>query len=151
MSDHVGLKGAAARVPYTMAPNAMLRDRSLSAEARLFLAYVESFDPGWVFFVSRVALDLGWGRDKLRGVVRECERAGALIVRRKRGEAGRISGFFWSVSWRRWAEAIGRDLLIEPVTCFQPVAEKPAPDIQSRKEEQTQEGPPPGRCPQKRP
>lgn len=106
-----GVKGAPASAPFMQAPNAMLRDRRLSSDARLLLAYIASFEQGWRFFVATVQADLGWGRDRLRKVMTECERSGALRMDRERRADGTLGGLVLVVSWRPWATQIAAEVM----------------------------------------
>lgn len=99
----LAVKGARARVPFTMSPNALLRDTRLSSDARFFLIYLESHDDDWVFHMSVVRRQTGWGRDKLRAVIRECRDAGCLRVSQSRSPAtGQMGTPEFSVDWGQW-------------------------------------------------
>lgn len=112
MNDNLmGVKGTAATVPFVQAPNAMLRDRRLSSDARFFLAYVASFHEGWRFFAATVQQETGFGRDKLRKVMAECEQAGALRVEQERKSDGTMGGQVVTITWAPWASAITAEML----------------------------------------
>lgn len=118
----IGLKGARARVPFSQTPNAMLRDARLSSDARFLLAYLESFEPGWVFYADRMRRDTGWGKEKLQGVMRECVAYGALRVDQLRKPGGSFGGQVLEVRWDRWASAISAEMM-----GFSPEPENPSP------------------------
>jgi hypothetical protein len=112
MNDNVmGVKGTAATVPFVQAPNAMLRDKRLSSDARFFLAYVASFHEGWRFYAATVQQETGFGRDKLRKVMAEAERFGALRIQQERKPDGTMGGQVIAITWAPWAGLIAAELM----------------------------------------
>jgi hypothetical protein len=112
MNDNLmGVKGTVAAVPFVQAPNVMLKDRRLSADARFFLAYIASFHEGWRFYTATVQQETGFGRDKLRKVMTECEAIGGLRIERDRRDNGTLGGLVLTITWAPWATAIAAEML----------------------------------------
>ena len=83
---------------YTKVPNTVIRDNSLTCEARLLYCYMLSMEDGWRFYRSSMASALGVSRQKLNRVVSELVDAG--LVERKgqdRGKGGIFSAVNYSV------------------------------------------------------
>ena len=83
---------------YTKVPNTVIRDNSLTCEARLLYCYMLSMEDGWKFYRSAMASAIGVSRQKLNRVVRELMDAG--LVERKgqdRGAGGTFSAVDYSV------------------------------------------------------
>lgn len=85
------------RTKYASIPNHVIRDTTLSAEARLLLCYVMSCSDDWEFFRSQTLKVLGCGRDKYQRLVRELKGAGYLIVKPKQKPNGQLAGQEWEV------------------------------------------------------
>ena len=83
---------------FTKVPNTVIRDSSLTCEARLLYCYMLSMEEGWRFYRSAMASALGVSRQKLNRVVSELVDAG--LVERKgqdRGTGGTFSAVNYSV------------------------------------------------------
>ena len=79
-------------------PNTVIRDNSLTCEARLLYCYMLSMEDGWRFYRSAMASAIGVSRQKLNRVVSELVDAG--LVERKgqdRGAGGTFSAVNYSV------------------------------------------------------
>jgi hypothetical protein len=85
------------RSGFSAIPNAVIRDVSISAEARLMLCYIMSCNEDWVFYRNQSMKILGCKKDKYQRIVRELKVAGYLIVRPKRKADGRVDGWEWEV------------------------------------------------------
>ncbi|AUQ54531.1 helix-turn-helix domain-containing protein [Phaeobacter inhibens] len=85
------------RSGFSTIPNALIRDTSISADARLLLCYVMSCSDDWTFYVSKCQEVLGCKKDKWQKVRREVINAGYLKVQPKQGADGRLDGYIWEV------------------------------------------------------
>ena len=77
---------------YTKVPNTVIRDNSLTCEARLLYCYMLSMEDGWRFYRSSMASALGVSRQKLNRVVSELVDAG-LVERKGQGRGSQGKGF----------------------------------------------------------
>ena len=77
---------------YTKVPNTVIRDNSLTCEARLLYCYMLSMEDGWKFYRSAMASAIGVSRQKLNRVVSELVDAG-LVERRGQGRGSQGKGF----------------------------------------------------------
>jgi hypothetical protein len=68
------------RLDFTIIPNRLIREQSLSPEARFLLIYLLSNKPGWKIRTSQIGHHLQgfWGRDKILKVINECIKAGYM-------------------------------------------------------------------------
>ncbi|NSY36848.1 helix-turn-helix domain-containing protein [Leisingera sp. ANG59] len=85
------------RSGYSTIPNAVIRDTSITAEARLMLCYIMSCSEEWVFYREKSMEILGCKKDKYQRIIRELKAAGYLIIRPKQGADGRLDGYEWEV------------------------------------------------------
>ena len=67
-------------VPFTMVPNDLLRDKSLSTDARFFMALLLSYQRGWRFNRTHLSDVTGWGETRWERVVAELKEAGRLVI-----------------------------------------------------------------------
>ena len=77
---------------FTKVPNTVIRDNSLTCEARLLYCYMLSMEDGWSFYRSAMASAIGVSRQKLNRVVSELVDAG-LVERRGQGRGSQGKGF----------------------------------------------------------
>jgi len=63
---------------WSQIPNGLIRDRALTAEARLLMIYMASHSPSFQVSVSHLMAACGVGKDKLRRMMRELIDAGYL-------------------------------------------------------------------------
>jgi hypothetical protein len=80
---------------FTVIPNAVLRDRRLSARARGVLVYLLSLADGWQTTADRLAQEFLEGRDAIRTALRELEAVGYLRRDKYRDPATMT----WRSSW----------------------------------------------------
>lgn len=85
------------RTAFSTIPNHLIRDMSISPEARLLLCYIMSCSDSWVFYVSECQKILGCGKDKWQRIRKEVIDAGYLRVHVKNGDGGRLEGYIWEV------------------------------------------------------
>lgn len=94
MSDKITIRR---RSGFSAIPNAVIRDVSISADARLMLCYIMSCNESWVFYRTQSMQILGCGKDKYQRIVRELKVAGYLAIRPKRKANGQVDGQEWEV------------------------------------------------------
>ncbi len=83
---------------FTRIDNSIIRDSTLSSEARLLLIYCLSLPATWQLQIREVAKALGWGRDKTSRIFRRLERRGyAKLVTHPRSASGQHQGCIWHV------------------------------------------------------
>jgi hypothetical protein len=87
-NDQTVFRVACRHKPYAQLGNAMLRDKSMSLEARGFLAFILSFPPNWQFALGWLCRNQGIGRHKARRIVRENIMAGYCMRRQERTATG---------------------------------------------------------------
>lgn len=82
---------------YAAIPNAAMRDQRLSIEARGLLALLMTYSDDWVFRVDHLQKVATCGRDVLRRMLKELERAGYMVREVERGSSGRVAGTQWII------------------------------------------------------
>lgn len=82
---------------YAAIPNAAMRDKRVSIEARGLLALLMTYSDEWEFFVDHLQDVACCGRDKMRAMLRDLEAAGYVVRERYRGEDGRLLGSQWVI------------------------------------------------------
>ncbi len=108
---------------FTQLPNAMLRDKRLSLEARGMLGTIVSHPDDWIFDEAQFRRQCDIGRDRLKRILREIEAAGYSRSKRPRRADG------------TWDDTITffacdpRDLIAATSDGF-PVTGQPSPDEQ---------------------
>jgi hypothetical protein len=95
------------RSGYSTIPNSVIRNTSLTAEARLMLCYIMSCSEEWVFYRNKSMEILGCGKDKYQRIIRELKTAGYLIIRPKQNAAGQLDGYEWEVIDEPTAQDVG--------------------------------------------
>lgn len=85
------------RRAYAAIPNAAMRDKRISIDARGLLALLMTYSDDWEFFFDHLQDVTCCGRDKLRGLLRELEAAGYVVRELKRGDSGRLKGSEWVI------------------------------------------------------
>lgn len=83
--------------PYAAIPNAAMRDRRISIEARGLLALLMGYSDDWTFVFSHLQEVTGCGRDKLRRILRELESFGYVVREVRRGDSGLVQGSEWII------------------------------------------------------
>ena len=106
---------------YTKVPNTVIRDNSLTCEARLLYCYMLSMEEGWKFYRSAMASAIGVSRQKLNRVVSELVDAG--LVERKgqdRGKGGIFSAVNYSVvTFRMWLSFVTTQIVTTQIVTTQ--------------------------------
>lgn len=99
-------------------PNALFYNAELSDSAVRLLCALNALPESWIIIQSDIRERLGWGRDKMRNAIKECENAGYMQVQRCRGDDG-----MFSIS--------NYEYDLEPVYLkeFPPRTENPHPDV----------------------
>lgn len=83
---------------YAQIPNATLRDKSLSFEARGVLAMLLSLPDNWSVNVAWICNQSGnAGRDKVTRILKELQAAGYMVKRLAKDKSGKITGTDWDV------------------------------------------------------
>ncbi|MFG6081568.1 hypothetical protein ACEUZ9_002192 [Paracoccus litorisediminis] len=82
---------------YAAIPNAAMRDKRISIEARGLLALLMTYADDWTFVVEHLQSVAGVGRDKMRGMLKELEAAGYVVREVLRGDGGRLVGTEWMI------------------------------------------------------
>lgn len=77
---------------YTVLPNAVLRDKNLTLQAKGLFAVMFSLPDEWDFSVKGLATLANCGRDKVRAALDSLETAGYLLREQTHDETGRFSG-----------------------------------------------------------
>lgn len=81
------------RSNFAAIPNAMMRDGSISIEARGLLALMMGMGDRWIFRASNLMKTAGCGKDKYQRMIRELKESGYLEVVGKQGEDGKFLGY----------------------------------------------------------
>ena len=83
---------------FTRIDNTMMRDPSMSVEARFLLAYFSGLPSDWRPDLKDIARVTGWGRDKTSRIFRQLERRGhAKLVTAPLSATGKHQGSFWHI------------------------------------------------------
>lgn len=82
---------------FTVVPNSIIQNESLSAEARCLWVYLASLPSDWRPYMAQLGRALGFGRDKMQRVVKELEDVQALRRTHTRGSDGRATGMIWEL------------------------------------------------------
>lgn len=75
---------------YTIVPNTLIKDKTLSLRARGLFAYMISFPEDWVFYKSNMHKDMLEGRDAVKNAFDELVRAGWITVVERISHMGRF-------------------------------------------------------------
>ena len=100
---------------YTVLPNQILRDDSLTLQAKGLFCMMASFPEGWDFTIKGLATVAGCGREKISAALRNLEDSGYLLREQGHSETGQFSANLFVLY----------DDKIEPLTGF-PATGKPA-------------------------
>lgn len=73
---------------YTMIPNHLIRNQNLSDSAFRLISWISSHQEGFEISFNSIKLNLGYGREKLRKILKEAEEAFHLVRRKINGEGG---------------------------------------------------------------
>lgn len=77
--------------------NATARDERLSLAARGLLVFLLSMSDDWQFSVNGLAKQLGIGRNKIIGLVKELQAAGYISIKKETKQSGKFSGAAWTI------------------------------------------------------
>lgn len=77
--------------------NATARDERLSLAARGLLVFLLSMSDDWQFSVNGLAKQLGIGRNKIIGLVKELQAAGYISIKKETRQGGKFSGAAWTI------------------------------------------------------
>lgn len=102
---------------FTLLPNQLLRDKSLSLTARGLFAVMASYPEDWEYSVRGLAADVGCGRDKVRSALQNLEDSGYLLREQVHTESGKFAGNLYVLY----------DEKISPLPGF-PAPENPLPE-----------------------
>jgi hypothetical protein len=100
------------RQHYTQLPNALLRDKGLSLQARGLLAFILSFPDDWEFGKEWLMKEANVKRTRLEAAIIELDEAGYCKRDYIRDEAGRVTGYEYLFCEERQPKA--ENLLTEP-------------------------------------
>ena len=107
---------------YTVLPNQILRDASLTLQAKGLFCMMASFPEGWDFTIKGLATVAGCGREKISAALRNLEDSGYLLREQGHSETGQFSTNLFVLY----------DEKIAPLTGFpatgKPSTEKPLPE-----------------------
>ena len=76
---------------YTVLPNRILRDDSLTLQAKGLFCMMASFPEGWDFTIKGLATVAGCGREKISAALRNLEDSGYLLREQGHSETGQFS------------------------------------------------------------
>lgn len=83
---------------YAQIPNATLRDKRLSFEARGVLAMLLSLPEDWGINIAWICKQSpNSGRDRVSRILKELQEFGYMVKRVKQGEKGKLDGVDWDV------------------------------------------------------
>lgn len=77
---------------FTVLPNQVLRDKSLTLQAKGLFCVMASYPPDWEYSIKGLAADCCCGRDKIRSALQNLEESGYLLREQGHGEKGKFSG-----------------------------------------------------------
>ena len=76
---------------YTVLPNKILRDDSLTLQAKGLFCMMASFPEGWDFTIKGLATVAGCGREKISAALRNLQDSGYLLREQGHSETGQFS------------------------------------------------------------
>lgn len=82
---------------YAAIPNAAMRDRRISIEARGLLALLMTYADDWVFHRDHLMEMVGMGKDRFGRVMGELIATGYVRIEYVRADGGRLSGKTWVI------------------------------------------------------
>lgn len=77
---------------FTLLPNQLLRDKSLSLTAKGLFAMMASYPEDWEYSVRGLAADVGCGRDMIRSALQNLEKSGYLLREQAHTKSGKFAG-----------------------------------------------------------
>ena len=80
------------RTGFTVLPNQLLRDPTLTLQAKGLFALMMSYPDDWEYSVRGLAADIGCGRDKVRSALQNLEDSGYLLREQVHTESGKFAG-----------------------------------------------------------
>lgn len=80
------------RRSFTVLPNQLLRDKSLSLTAKGLFAMMASYPEDWEYSVRGLAADVGCGRDMIRSALQNLEKSGYLLREQAHTKSGKFAG-----------------------------------------------------------
>lgn len=105
------------RTGFTVLPNQLLRDPTLTLQAKGLFALMMSYPDDWEYSVRGLAADIGCGRDKVRSALQNLEDSGYLLREQVHTESGKFAGNLYVLY----------DEKISPLPGF-PAPENPLPE-----------------------
>lgn len=82
---------------YATIPNAMIRNKDISMEARGLMSLLMSYSDDWTFRKDHLLEVTGWGRDKFESKIKELRDAGYVDLVSEKGEGGHMIGRTWVI------------------------------------------------------
>lgn len=86
-----------AEAHFTIIPNEVLRDETISIKARGLLAMLMTYSDDWHFNAKHLRKVSGMGRDQFEGAMRELREAGYVDTVTCRDAKGRLDGKKWII------------------------------------------------------
>jgi DNA-binding MarR family transcriptional regulator len=83
---------------FTIIPNEIIRNKSLSDRARFIFCYMASMPDDWKFYQSAMAKELGYTKDTLRKYIEELLETGYLN-REQRRETGKFDSYDYTLNF----------------------------------------------------
>ena len=83
---------------YTVIDNGVIKDTRLSWKARGVFVYLWSMPNNWNFYESEIANHSIDGLSALRSAIKELEKYGYLVRKRRRDSAGKLSASLWVIA-----------------------------------------------------
>lgn len=109
---------------YTVLPNQILRDDSLTLQAKGLFCMMASFPEGWDFTIKGLATVAGCGRDKISAALRNLEDSGYLLREQGHSEMGQFSANLFVLYDEKIAPLTGFPATGKPST-GKPLTENP--------------------------
>lgn len=109
---------------FTVLPNQLLRDRSLTLAAKGLFAMMASYPEDWEYSVRGLAADVGCGRDMIRSALQKLEKSGYLLREQVHTKSGKFAGNMFVLY----------DEKISPLPCF-PAPENTLPENPTQSKE----------------
>lgn len=107
---------------YTVMPNAILRDTSLTLQSKGLFCMMASFPEDWDFSIAGLASVAGTGKDAIRSALKNLEEAGYLLREQSHSSHGHFSGNVYVLYDECIAPLSGFPTTVKPTTV------KPSPD-----------------------
>ena len=109
---------------YTVLPNQILRDDSLTLQAKGLFCMMASFPEGWDFTIKGLATVAGCGREKISAALRNLEDSGYLLREQGHSETGQFSANLFVLYDEKIAPLTGFPATGKPAT-GKPLTENP--------------------------